>query len=342
MTTKTPHQTPSESAGSAASWLKSVVQSDRLLLIGVLLVILAVFSVLRPESFLTAYNFQSIGTDAAIVLVLAVGQTFVIVSAGIDLSIASVLVFSSVVSAEVMTAMGGTSGGWGAIVVGIVVAVVVGTLWGVVNGWLVAVTNIPALIVTLGTTGVALGLAQIITSGIDIPTVPTKLAEAIGYSKVLGIPSMVLIAAVVTVIGAFVLHQTQFGRYAYAIGSNEVAAKRVGINVTRHQVMIYALQGLLAGVASVMSLAQFSTTTIGGYGSLSLAVISGVILGGTSLFGGRGTIVGSLIGILIPTSLRNGLIIAGVTPFWETVLVGCVLILAVYIDQMRRRARRSA
>ena len=161
------------------------------------------------------------------------------------------------------------------------------------NGVLVAKAKIPALIVTLGTLSVALGLAQVITDGIDVRAVPTAMTDFNTYIKILGIPSLPFIALIVLIIGGIVLHRTKFGRYTYAVGSNEEATRRVGVKVDRHLIRIYALSGTLAGFAATMSLAQFGTTTIAGQSLTNLNVIAAVVIGGTSIFGGEGSIFGT-------------------------------------------------
>ena len=314
-----------------------------LLLIGLVLV----FAIMRPGQFGSAYNLSMLAVNAAILLVLSVGQTFVIIAAGIDLSVGAVLVFASITSAEVMLRLSGaaggtygtTQGGWGVVAVGLAVAVLSGALWGAVNGILVAIARIPALIVTLGTFGMALGFAQILTNGVDVRAVPDTLVEAIGSGTVGGIPVLVLIAAAVAIVGAVVLHLTRFGVHVFAVGSDPEAARRAGINVRRRLIAIYVLSGTLAGLAAMMSTARFATTTIGGHAMDNLATISAVVLGGTSLFGGIGSIAGTVVGVFIPIVLLNGFVILGIPPFWQTVATGAVLILAVWIDQLKRRAR---
>ena len=208
-----------------------------------------------------------------------------------------------------------------------------------VNGLLVAKAKIPPLIATLGTLGAAIGLAQIITNGVDLTGVPNRLADSLGSGKVFHIPALVICAAIVSIIGGVVLAWTKYGRYTYAIGSSAEAARRSAISVDRHIVSVYALQGFLAGAAGVLALALHTATTIGSHGSDNLAVITGVVLGGTSLFGGYGNVFRTVIGILIPVVLVNGLLIVGVPPFWQTVAIGVILVVAVYIDQAKRRAR---
>lgn len=309
------------------------VQALQILLIFAAIVV--IFSIMAPDAFLTPFNFRSIMMNTAIFAVLGVGATLVIITAGIDLSIGSVLVFSSVMSALVMGNMGAS--GWGTAMVGLVVAVVSGTAWGWLNGFLVAKAKVPAFIVTLGTMGMALGLSQVITEGIDLYEIPTELVDAVGFGDVIGqVPSLVVIAAVIIVIGSILLHQTRFGLLTYAVGSNPEACRRVGIRVDRQLIYVYMISGLTAGIAGYLSLAFYQQTTIGGNSMTALTVVSGVVIGGTSLFGGIGTIFGTVIGLLIPVTLQAGFIIIGVQSYWQGVVIGIFLIGAVYLDSMRR------
>ena len=321
---------------SQQSLIKRITSLQSVWILGVLVVIVAFFSVTAGERFFSPSNFSLISQNIAVWAVLGVGMTFVIITSGIDLSIGSVLVFSSVVSALVMQRIGGE--GWGTAAIGILAALVTGVLWGLVNGALVAKAKIPPLIVTLGTLSIALGLAQVITGGIDIRSVPDAMTDFNTYIKILGIPSLPFVALVVVIIGGIVLHKTRFGRYTYAIGSNEESARRVGVHVSRHLIMVYALMGLLAGLGAVLALAQFGTTTIAGQSLTNLNVIAAVVIGGTSIFGGEGSIFGTVVGLFIPAVLQAGFVIIGVQPFWQGVAVGAVLIAAVWVDQSRRAA----
>jgi len=305
-------------------------------ILGVLVVIVAVFGVLQPTLFLAYNNLMNIAQNVSIWAVIAVGMTFVIITSGIDLSVGSVLVFSSVISAKVMASIGDK--GWSTAIIGTVIALVSGLLWGALNGWLVAKAKVPALIVTLGTLSIALGAAQIITGGIDIRSAPEVLQTTVGYGRVAGVPVITVLALVVVVLGGIVLHRTKFGRYTFAIGSNELAARRVGIAVDRKLIEVYALAGLLSGLAGQMALAQYGTTTIAGQSLTNLNVIAAVVIGGTSIFGGQGSMLGTMVGLFIPAVLLSGFVITGVSPFWQTVAVGAILITAVYIDQHRRAA----
>jgi ribose transport system permease protein len=304
----------------------------------ILAAMIVVFSLMEPDSFATVNNFRNLATNAAILMVIAVGMTFVIITAGIDLSVGSVLVFAGVVSAKAMNGMDGD--GWDVIVVGLVVAIGCGLGWGILNGLLITKARVPPLIVTLGTLGMALGLAQIMTDGVDIREVPPKLVTSIGVGRLFDqVPWLVVIAVVVAIVFGVVLAATRFGRHTYAIGSNDEAARRAGINVDRHLIAIYGIAGGLSGLAGFMSLARFATTTLGGHATDNLQAIAAVVLGGTSLFGGIGTMLGTVVGVFIPAVLQNGFVIVGVEPFWRDVAVGAVLIAAVYLDQLRRRTQ---
>jgi ribose transport system permease protein len=318
------------------SYLRRLANLQSVWILGVLIVIIIAFSVAAGDKFLSVSNFSLISQNIAVWAVLGVGMTFVIITSGIDLSIGSVLVFSSVIAAKVMEAVGGN--GWGTTVIGILGALGAGVAWGLLNGFLIAKSKIPALIVTLGALSVALGLAQVITGGIDIRSVPESLTDFNTYTKILGIPALPFVALIVVILGGIVLHKTRFGRYTYAVGSNELGARRVGIDVDRHLILVYALSGAMAGLGAVLALAQFGTTTIAGQSLTNLNVIAAVVIGGTSIFGGEGSIFGTVVGLFIPAVLQAGFVIVGVEAFWQGVAVGSVLVAAVYVDQSRRSA----
>ena len=306
----------------------------------ILLSLIVIFSILRFEQFSAVSNARNIATDAAVLLVLATGLTYIIITAGIDLSVGAVLVFSGVVAAKAMNALGGES--LGVLLAGLAVALAAGCAWGALNGFLVTKARIPSFIVTLGTLGMALGSALLITGGVDERNVPFKLITSIGSGRLFGeIPYLVLIAAAVALVGGVVLSQTRFGRYTYAIGSNIEGARRAGVNVDRHLIKVYAIGGTLAGLAGYLALARFGTTSIAGHSTDNLNAIAAVVIGGTSLFGGIGTLLGTVFGVFIPVVLQNGFVIVGIQPFWQQVAVGAVLIVAVYLDQLRRSRLRQ-
>ena len=300
----------------------------------ILLVLL--FSLLRPATFPSIFNLRNILLDASVLLIISVGMTYVMVAGGFDLSVGSVLVFSGVAAALTMNAMGSDNAF--TVLVGLVVALAAGLAWGLFNGFCIARLKVSALITTLGSMGAAQGAAYLITEGNDVRSVPQTLIS-VGTGVVFGIPWLVVITAVVSLIGAVWLHGTRFGRHSYLVGSNAEAARRAGINVSAHLLKLYALSGLLAGFAAMLSLGRFSTTTLEGHSTDPLEAITAVVLGGTSLMGGSGSVIGTVVGVFIPAVLANGFIIMGVQPFWQMVVIGFVVIAAVYADQLKRQGR---
>src|SRR3954451_18812532 len=338
--TEAPEQPVSEEGGfdqdlaELTRW-RRLLASSNFWILAILIGIILVFSILQPSDFASSSNIRNIATDASVLLILSVGDTFVIITAGIDLSVGAVLVFSGGVSAKAMTAVGGN--GWGVIILGLVVALAGGLAWGVINGVLITFARVPPFVVTLGTLGMSLGLALIITGGIDEPSVPTQLVDDVGTGELFGqIPWLVVVAAAVAIVFGVILGMTRFGRHTYALGSNSEASARAGINITSHLIKIYSIAGVLAGLGGFLNLARFGTTTIGGHATDNLSAIAAVVIGGTSLIGGVGAIAGTVVGVFIPAVLQNGFVIVGVQPFWQQVAVGAVLIIAVYLDQLRR------
>jgi ribose transport system permease protein len=316
-------------AGASETWLLLA-----------LVIMIVVFTVRAPGKFLTLTDFSLMGQDAAWLLVMAAGQTFVIITGGIDLSVGSLLVLSGVTADLYCIHNGGAGASWGAIAVGSVIGLATGCAWGALQGFLVAKGKVPPLIVTLaGFIAAGEGVAYLITGGADFRTVPNRLVNTIGLGSVLGIPWLIVISFAVAIVAGLVLAFTRFGRYTYAIGSNPEAARRAGIAVDRHLIKVYALSGLLAGVGGILSLAYFDSTTIAGHAFDNLDVITAVALGGASLFGGRGSMLGSFIGLAFSTVLLEGLVIIGVNQYWQEVAIGAALVAAVYLDQFRRRQR---
>jgi ribose transport system permease protein len=301
----------------------------------VLLALIIVFSILEPDSFPTVANLRNITLDVAVLQVMAVGMTFVMVAGGFDISIGSVLVFSGVAASKFMENRPDT---WWTVAGGTITCLLAGTAWGLVNGFCIARLKVPPLITTLGTLGAALGAAQLWTHGEDVRTIPTTMFSITRY-RPFGLSWLVWIAIAVSIVFGLILAFTRFGRHTYLIGSNIEAARRAGINTNRHVVKLYALNGALAGLAGMMSLTRFSTTTISGHATDALQVITGVVLGGTSIFGGVGTVLGTSIGVLIPAVLSNGFVVLNFQPFLQQIVIGAVLVAAVYLDQLRRQRR---
>ena len=205
------------------------------------------------------------------------------------------------------------------------------------NGFAVGYMRIPPLLATLATLGSGLGVALLMQNGVNVATY--ALNPVASGTVIAGVPNLIVIGVLAVILAGVLLHLTVFGRHTYAIGSNAEAARRVGIKVERHLLRIYVLGGLTSGLAGFLSVAYFSTTSVAGHSTDNLQAITAVAIGGTSLFGGVGTIVGSLIGVWIPAVLQNGFVITGVQAYWQNVALGGVLILAVWLDQLRRRSR---
>jgi len=331
------------------SLLLRVTQSRRvqsLTILGLFVVIFLVFAIARPDAFLSQTNIEGIGLSASQVLILGAGVTFLLIAGGLDLSVGAIIVFSAVVAAKIMAAASaGLEGAdrmgwplWGPVLIGALAGIAAGALWGIFNGTVIVRTGIPPFIATLASMTVILGLAQVWTDGLNVSGAPSELQTAFGLGRMFGIiPWPIVIAAIVVAVLWVVLANTRFGLRLYAIGANPESARRAGINVGRYTVGVYALVGALAGLVAVIDVARFTTATVNGYSAVALNVITAVVIGGTSLWGGRGGMGGTVVGSLIPATLTSGFVILGLQPFWQNVAVGIVLLLAVSVDQYRRR-----
>lgn len=325
-------------ASTRSSQLSRLASSTPVYMGGALLIMVVFFSIMRPNGFATWANVQNILLDAAELVVLGAGTTYVMVAGGLDLSIASVLVFASVVSGKAMLWLGGD--GVSVAIFGLLVAVIAGGVWGFINGLLITKARVPALITTLGTLGAALGLALVLSGGTNVPSVPESVINFGAARLPGGMPLPVVVAGLIAALLGWYLQVSRFGRHTYLIGSNAEAARRAGIRVDRHMLRVYCLSGLCAGFAGLLDLAFYSTTSVEGHSTDILAVIAAVVIGGTSLYGGVGTMIGTMVGVFIPAVLAGGFVILGLEPFWQQVAVGVILILAVYIDQAKRSARQ--
>ena len=312
-------------------------------ILGVLILLIAVFSVISPRNaFFSVSNAQAIGTASAEVLLLATGSTFVIVAGQIDLSVGSALLFSATVSTSVMHSMGSASSTV-QVVVGIAVILAVGGLFGLVNGLIITRIGVPSFIVTLGTYGAGLGFSELMSSAGGSSSQPAPdWFTSLGAKEVAQVPDVVLIAVVMVVIAGVVLARTRYGLHCYATGSNSEGSRRAGIPVERLTVSVFVLSGLFAAAAGVIDLSRFGSVSVSAHQSDNLTAIAAVIIGGASLYGGRGSIAGTVVGTLVPVVLVQGFVIQGVNPFWQNVAIGFILIAAVAVDQAERRSGSRA
>jgi ribose transport system permease protein len=284
---------------------------------------------------LNPFNVQSIAIFAVVPLLLAVGQTFVIISGGIDLSLGFIMGLAAVVAAHTVNWAGQYMGLPFAVLMGMFAAVTVACVPGFINGWLISRLKIPPFIGTLGMFGVARGVAFLLAGGTTVP-VQNSVFSALGNGRLWNIPYIVIIAAVFVLLMHYLLSQTRFGQHNYAIGANEQAARRAGIDVKSHILRLYILSAACAGLAGFIYAARFSAGAAQAGEPLLLDSVAAVVIGGASLFGGSGTILGTMAGALVIAVIQYGLVFINVKPFWQFISVGVVIIISVLIDQAQR------
>jgi ribose transport system permease protein len=320
--------TSSSTPAAPASWRQRIIGTaafrvESLLVLAVLCVLMATLS----SAFLSVSNVLNILLSTSVFGVLAIGMTFVICSAGIDLSVGSILALSGVVGAMLTSNL--DLPWW----IGIAGCLAMGAFVGAVNGFLITNGAIPPFIVTLGMLGVARGFALVLSDGVSIYGLPPQMVW-LGQGRPLGVPTPVVILLLTALAAHVLLSHTRFGIYAQVIGDNEAAARAMGVRVERQKVLLYTLSGLLSGLAGLLFAARINSGEPTAGISYELTAITATILGGTNLFGGRGSVTGTLIGALIMGVLQNGLNLLAVRPFYQQIAIGAVLILAVWLDRI--------
>jgi predicted ABC-type sugar transport system permease subunit len=319
-------------------WLAWIATLRAWLFLGLLAIVFELWARLAYGTTFVGnpFNLQSIAVFAVAPLLLALGQTFVIISGGIDLSVGFTMGLAAVAVAHVANAAGNAFGPAAGFVVAILVTLPAAALPGLINGWLVARLGIPPFIGTLGMYGVARGTAFLLAGGTSVP-VANPLLAALGSGSLLGVPLVVLVAVAVVVAMHYLLSQTRFGQYTYAIGGNREAALRAGIQVGRMTLMLYVLSAVCAGIGGILYTARFTAGAAQAGEPLLLDSIAAVVIGGASLFGGSGTVIGTVIGALIIAVIQYGLVFVDVEPFWQFIAVGVVIIISVLVDQSQKR-----
>jgi len=298
------------------------------------LIVVFVFLSFASSDFLSADNLFNIGSQTAVVAVIAIGMTLVIITAGIDLSVGSVAALSGVMGVTLMVSFGLP------VPLGILGGILVGAIAGLVNGLLVAFAGINPFIATLGMLSVARGLTYISTGAVAVFGAPDSF-RLLGQGVLGPIPIPILVIVVVAIAGYVVLSRTRLGRYAYAMGSNLEAARLSGIPIKRYLTMVYVIAGALAGLGGMIAASRVNSGQPN-YGlGLELDVIAAAVIGGASLFGGQGTVVGTLIGAFLIALIRNGAVLLNVDVFYQSVIIGVVIWIAVFWDQYRRRLAAS-
>ena len=310
----------------------------------VLLALLILFSALAP-SFLTANNFAILSKHIAIAAILAIGMTFVVLTGGIDLSVGSLAGLGGMVAGYVLV-QGITIGGvvhYPPVAVAILMAFVVCLIAGLLNGWLVAKAGVAPFIATLGTLYIARGAALLMSNGKTFPNLSGTATRgntgfpALGQSSLIGIPLPVWMMLALFAVAWFIALKTPLGRHIYAVGGNERASRLAGIEVPRVKMFAYLASSLCAAPVGLIIASQLEAAHPATGESFELNAIAAVVLGGTSLMGGRGSIPGSLIGACVIGVLSDGLVMLGVSEFWQMVIKGTVIILAVAVDQLQSR-----
>lgn len=343
MTTSSEHHPPTTAAEQFAQRRQSPVQRAQHLLhshpalspLLVLILAFVIFTVISPK-LATPANISTILQQAAVIAALAVGQTLVILTAGIDLSVGAICILSMLVMANL--AKGGLDG-----YVALAIGIALGALAGLLNGTLVTRLKLPPFIVTLGTLSIFTALALLYSSGksVQAKEMPpvlnwTGTVISIGTFK---ITTGVLVVVALAVVASFALSQTSWGRHVYAVGDNVEGARLVGIRVDRVLLSVYAAAGLIYGITAWILIGRAGTASPNAIADANLESITAVVIGGTSLFGGRGTIIGTILGALIVYVVRAGLSLAGVDDQWRVLATGVLIIVAVSIDQWIRKVK---
>lgn len=290
------------------------------------IVIFIVFSFLNPN-FLSVNNILNIVVQSSIIAIIAVGQTMVILTSGIDLSVGSIVGAVGVGVGMLMVA--GVP-----IHLALVLGILLGGVFGAINGLIISYGRVPAFIGTLGMMGIARGIALAAKNGEPVSGLP-KAFELIASTRIAGIPSFVFYVIIIFIVMFIVLERTKFGRHIYAIGGNRDAARLSGVNVKVVETLVYIFSGLFAGIGAILLTARLNYATPTAGNSYELDTIAAVVIGGTALSGGQGKIVGTLVGALMLGILRNGLTILNISSFYQQIIIGAVIIIAVFADKIK-------
>lgn len=312
-----------------------------------LIFIISLWTFLEPDKFLTLQNWENVLSRSSVNGIMAAGMTFIIITAGIDLSVGSMLALCGMIGASTMLGASGATwaqimGGQhielssGAVFLGILAATLAGALFGFINGTLITRLKLAPFIVTLGTMSIFRGASYLANEGKPFAVSDFTYLDS---GTLLGVPASVAIMGIVLFGFGILLAKTPFGRYTYAIGSNPETAFHAGINIRRIQIAIYALTGALVGLAGMITTARASSAQPTAGLALELDIIAAVIIGGCSPAGGRGSIVGTIIGTLLISFLRNGLTLLNISTNVQLVVIGLIIIVAVSIDQVATRRK---
>ena len=293
------------------------------------LVLLCIVITIVTPNFLSVSNITNVFTQVSVNAIIAIGMTFVILTGGIDLSVGSTLAISGAVGASIVKSTGN-------VFLAIIVAAVIGIAVGLINGLLVSKGKLQAFIVTLATMTIFRGATLVFTDGTPISKLPEAFVK-IGNGKLGFMPIPVIITIIIAIIAVYALSQTRFGRYLYALGGNEDASRLSGINTDKIKTLVYVVSGFASAIAGVIITSRIGSASPNAGTGFELDAIAAVVIGGTSLAGGEGTITGTLIGALIIGVLNNGLNLMNVSPLYQSIVKGLVILIAVLLDKKSRK-----
>ncbi|MDK2878928.1 MAG: ribose transport system permease protein [Thermoanaerobacteraceae bacterium] len=292
------------------------------------LILLCITFTFLTDKFLNTYNMINVARQSAVNIILAVGMTMVILTGGIDLSVGAVLALVGTFVAGLLSK--GTN-----LIIALMIGLIVGTLFGIFNGLCVTKAKIPPFITTLGSMVIARSIGLIYSGGYPITGMP-KSFTFIGSGYIGIFPTPVIIASVIFILGLFLLNSSIIGRYIYAIGGNEEATFLSGVNVDQWKIIVYGIAGFLTGLAGIVLTARMNSGQPTVAAGIEMDIIAAVVIGGTSLSGGEGNLMGTLFGTLIITVLNNGLTLLNVSPYYQGAIIGIVILLAVWLDRKKK------
>ncbi|MFW5680153.1 MAG: ABC transporter permease [Pseudomonadota bacterium] len=310
---------------TGSAWADQLRSDAPMLSIAAFFALMVAIFATQTDAFLSSANILNLLRQSAPLIIVAVAMTFVITTGGIDLSVGSTVALVNAVAAILLR----DGIPWPAVVLAMLMT---GALIGMIQGWFIAYEGIPAFIVTLAGLSILRGIALLITEGFSIPIPRDTWFVQLGRGWIFGIPFPAIVAAVVVGVGWIAFNQLPFGRYVTAIGANAEAARRAGIDIRRRIQMTYVLTGMAAAMAGLIIAARLGSGSSNAAVAFELEVIAAVVLGGTALMGGRGTIVGTVLGALTMAVIANGLILAHVSPFFTQIVTGLIILAAIWLN----------
>jgi len=310
---------------------KKITDAQEFAVFTALIALCILISVIN-KGFYSFDNLMNILRTTSYVVIVAIANTFVFIMAGLDLSVGSVIGLGGLLAAYFMKFYNMPV--WFSIILGIIP----GLLVGIFNGYCIVKLKIPSMIATLGSMYMARGVVYVLTKGAPVFPLPDSF-NRIGNGNIFGVPYSVLFMIVLALIGAYVLKNTTFGRYVYAIGGNQETARLSGISVDNVKMIVYMLSGISAAISGIILTSRIASAQVSLGQGWELNVIASIIIGGTSMFGGVGTITGTVIGALIMSVLQNGMVLMNVSPYWQNIVVGAIIVATVGFDQYRRNKK---